>query len=164
MKKLLLSTLIICILVCIASCGTTQSLTNNSTSTSTTSDLFKASEQIGTALKFFYDQKNTNGKINFEDPTTYLQMAVVIQNAKIIKENYKDKTQYTALLEGLKKESNNLINENNADAVVDVLVNQLANSETGKKIQNNAESTKNWISNHQDTINAMNLLMETLKN
>lgn len=91
-------------------------------------------------------------------------MAVIVQNAKIIKANYKDKTQYTALLEGLKSKSGELINEENANAVIDVLVNKLANSETAKKAQSGITNTKNWVDEHQDTIDAMNLLLETLKN
>lgn len=165
MKKLLSSILIICVLACIASCGSTQkAITSSSTTTNTTSDLFKAGEQLGAALKYFSDQKNTNGKINFEDPTTYLQMAVIVQNAKIIKANYKDKEQYAELVEGLKAKSGELINEENADAVVDTLINKLANSETGKKVQDNVTNTKGWIDEHQDTIDAMNALLDTLKN
>lgn len=165
MKKLLSSLLIVCILACIASCGTTQNaVTTTSSTTNTTSDLFKAGEQLGAALKFFSDQKATNGKINYEDPTTYLQMAVIVQNAKIIKANYKDKSQYNVLVEGLKAKSGELINEQNADAVIDTLVNKIANSETGKKVQDNATNAKGWIDEHQDTIDAMNLLLDTLKN
>ena len=164
MKKLLSSLLIVCILACIASCGTTQNaVTTASSTTNTTSDLFKAGEQLGAALKFFSDQKATNGKINYEDPTTYLQMAVIVQNAKIIKANYKDKTQYTALVEGLKAKSGELINEENADAVIDTLVNKIANSETGKKVQDNATNAKGWVNEHQDTIDALNVLLDTLK-
>ena len=165
MKKLLSSLLIVCILACIASCGTTQNaVTTTSSTTNTTSDLFKAGEQLGAALKFFSDQKATNGKINYEDPTTYLQMAVIIQNAKIIKANYKDKSQYNVLVEGLKAKSGELINEQNADAVIDTLVEKIANSETGQKVQDNATNAKGWIDEHQDTIDAMNLLLDTLKN
>lgn len=167
MKKILLPILAVIVLACAASCGTTQNAVSTTPSTSEnagTSDLFKAGEQLGAALKYFSDQKNSNGKINFEDPTTYLQMAVIVQNAKIIKANYKDKTQYTALLEGLKSKSGELINEENANAVIDVLVNKLANSETAKKAQSGITNTKNWVDEHQDTIDAMNLLLETLKN
>ena len=131
MKKLLSSLLIVCILACIASCGTTQNaVTTTSSTTNTTSDLFKAGEQLGAALKFFSDQKATNGKINYEDPTTYLQMAVIVQNA---------------------------------NAVIDTLVNKIANSETGKKVQDNATNAKGWIDEHQDTIDAINVLLNTLK-
>lgn len=166
MKKLLSFLLIVSILACIASCGTTQNAvttTPSTTTTNPTSDLFKAGEQLGAALKFFSDQKATNGKINYEDPTTYLQMAVIVQNAKIIKANYKDKSQYTALVEGLKAKSGELINEENADAVVNTLVEKIANSETGKKVQNNVTNTKGWIDEHQDTIDALNVLLNTLK-
>lgn len=165
MKKLLLPILAILVLACAASCGSIQSTTTSSTANTTTgtSDLFKAGEQLGAALKYFSDQKNTNGKINFEDPTTYLQMAVIVQNAKIIKANYKDKTQYTALVEGLKAKSGELINEENADAVIDTLVNKIANSETGKKVQDNATNAKGWVNEHQDTIDALNVLLDTLK-
>ncbi|MBQ5925352.1 MAG: hypothetical protein IIX03_01420, partial [Paludibacteraceae bacterium] len=98
MKKLLLPICVAIAIICFAACGTTQStaaqLSNQTTNTTTQSELFKAGEQLGAALKFFSDQKATNGKINYEDPTTYLQMAVIVQNAKIIKANYKDKSQY----------------------------------------------------------------------
>jgi hypothetical protein len=154
-------------LACIASCGTTQNAvttTPSTTTTNPTSDLFKAGEQLGAALKFFSDQKATNGKINYEDPTTYLQMAVIVQNAKIIKANYKDKSQYTALVEGLKAKSGELINEENADAVVNTLVEKLANTDAAKKAQENVENSKNWLKDNQDTIDAINVLLETLKN
>lgn len=165
MKKLLLPILAILVLACAASCGSIQSTTTSSTANTTTgtSDLFKAGEQLGAALKYFSDQKQTNGKINYEDPTTYLQMAVIVQNAKIIKANYKDKTQYTALVEGLKSKSGELINEENADAVIETLVTKLAESETGKQVQNNVNNTKGWIDEHQDTIDALNVLLDTLK-
>ena len=78
--------------------------------------------------------------------------------------NYKDKTQYAALVEGLKAKSGELINEENADAVVNALVEKLANSETGKKAQENIENSKNWVKDNQDTIDAINVLLETLKN
>lgn len=165
MKKLLLPILAILVLACAASCGSIQSTTTSSTANTTTgtSDLFKAGEQLGAALKYFSDQKQTNGKINYEDPTTYLQMAVIVQNAKIIKANYKDKTQYTALVEGLKSKSGELINEENADAVIETLVTKLAESETSKQVQNNVNNTKGWIDEHQDTIDALNVLLDTLK-
>jgi hypothetical protein len=168
MKKLLLPICVAIAIICFAACGTSQStaaqLSTPTTNTSTQSDLFKAGEQLGAALKFFSGQKATNGKINYEDPTTYLQMAVIVQNAKIIKANYKDKSQYNVLVEGLKAKSGELINEQNADAVIDTLVNKIANSETGKKVQDNATNAKGWIDEHQDTIDAMNLLLDTLKN
>ena len=165
MKKLLLPILAILVLACAASCGSIQSTTTSSTANTTTgtSDLFKAGEQLGAALKYFSDQKQTNGKINYEDPTTYLQMAVIVQNAKIIKANYKDKTQYTTLVEGLKSKSGELINEENADAVIETLVTKLAESETDKQVQNNVNNTKGWIDEHQDTIDALNVLLDTLK-
>jgi len=169
MKELLLPILAIIVLACAASCGSTQSTVASSTTTTNatttgTSDLFKAGEQLGAALKYFSDQKNKNGKINYEDPTTYLQMAVIVQNAKIIKATYKDKTQYAALVEGLKAKSGELINEENADAVVNTLVEKIANSDTAKKAQENVENSKNWLKDNQDTIDAINVLLETLKN
>ena len=165
MKKILLPILAILVLACAASCGSIQSTATSSTANASTgtSDLFKAGEQLGAALKYFSDQKQTNGKINYEDPTTYLQMAVIVQNAKIIKANYKDKTQYTALVEGLKSKSCELINEENADAVIETLVTKIANSDTGKQVQNNVNNTKGWIDEHQDTIDALNVLLDTLK-
>ena len=165
MKNLLLPILAILVIACAASCGSIQNAATSATTNATTgtSDLFKAGEQLGAALKYFSDQKQTNGKINYEDPTTYLQMAVIIQNAKIIKANYKDKTQYTALVEGLKSKSGELINEENADAVIETLVTKIANSDTGKQVQNNVDSTKNWVNEHQDTIDALNVLLDTLK-
>jgi hypothetical protein len=151
-------------LACIASCGTTQNaVTTTSSTTNTTSDLFKAGEQLGAALKFFSDQKATNGKINYEDPTTYLQMAVIVQNAKIIKANYKDKSQYNVLVEGLKAKSGELINEQNADAVIDTLVEKIANSEAAQKTQSSITNTQNWVKENQDTIDAINVLLNTLK-
>ena len=165
MKNLLLPILAILVIACAASCGSIQNAATNATTNATTgtSDLFKAGEQLGAALKYFSDQKQTNGKINYEDPTTYLQMAAIVQNAKIIKANYKDKTQYTALVEGLKSKSGELINEDNADAVIETLVTKIANSDTGKQVQNNVDSTKNWVNEHQDTIDALNVLLDTLK-
>ena len=165
MKNLLLPILAILVIACAASCGSIQNAATSATTNATTgtSDLFKAGEQLGAALKYFSDQKQTNGKINYEDPTTYLQMAVIVQNAKIIKANYKDKTQYTALVEGLKSKSGELINEENADAVIETLVTKIANSDTGKQVQNNVDSTKNWVNEHQDTIDALNVLLDTLK-
>ena len=165
MKKILLPILAILVLACAASCSSIQSTTTSSTANATTgtSDLFKAGEQLGAALKYFSDQKQTNGKINYEDPTTYLQMAVIVQNAKIVKANYKDQTQYTALVEGLKSKSGELINEKNADAVIETLVTKIANSDTGKQVQNNVNNTKGWIDEHQDTIDALNVLLDTLK-
>ena len=165
MKNLLLPILAILVIACAASCGSIQNAATSATTNATTgtSDLFKAGEQLGAALKYFSDQKQTNGKINYEDPTTYLQMAVIVQNAKIIKANYKDKTQYTALVEGLKSKSGELINEENADAVIETLVTKIANSDTGKQVQNNVDSTKNWVTEHQDTIDALNVLLDTLK-
>ena len=164
-KNLLLPILAILVIACAASCGSIQNAATTATTNATTgtSDLFKAGEQLGAALKYFSDQKQTNGKINYEDPTTYLQMAVIVQNAKIIKANYKDKTQYTALVEGLKSKSGELINEENADAVIETLVTKIANSDTGKQVQNNVDSTKNWVNEHQDTIDALNVLLDTLK-
>ena len=167
MQKLILTICVAIAIICFAACGISQSSTTKlstpSANVSTESDLFKAGEQLGAALKFFSDQKQTNGKINYEDPTTYLQMAVIVQNAKIIKANYKDKTQYTALVEGLKSKSGELINEENADAVIETLVTKIANSDTGKQVQNNVDSTKNWVNEHQDTIDALNILLDTLK-
>lgn len=165
MKNLLLPILAILVIACAASCGSIQNAATTATTNTTTgtSDLFKAGEQLGAALKYFSDQKQTNGKINYEDPTTYLQMAVIVQNAKIIRANYKDKTQYTALVEGLKSKSGELINEENADAVIETLVTKIANSDTGKQVQNNVDSTKNWVNEHQDTIDALNVLLDTLK-
>ena len=165
MKNLLLPILAILVIACAASCGSIQNAATTATTNTTTgtSDLFKAGEQLGAALKYFSDQKQTNGKINYEDPTTYLQMAVIVQNAKIIKANYKDKSQYTALVEGLKSKSGELINEENADAVIETLVTKIANSDTGKQVQNNVNNTKGWIDEHQDTIDALNVLLDTLK-
>ena len=164
MKKLFLHVCVAIVIACFVACSTSQIAATQQTSTTTTqSDLFKAGEQLGAALKFFSDQKATNGKINYEDPTTYLQMAVIVQNAKIIKANYKDKTQYTALVEGLKSKSGELINEENADAVIETLVTKIANSDTGKQVQNNVNNTKGWIDEHQDTIDALNVLLDTLK-
>jgi hypothetical protein len=168
MKKLLLPICVAIAIICFAACGTSQStaaqLSTPTTNTSTQSDLFKAGEQLGAALKFFSDQKATNGKINYEDPTTYLQMAVIVQNAKIIKANYKDKTQYTALIEGLKAKSGELINEENADAIVNILVEKVANSEVAQKTQSGITNTQNWVNENRDTIDAINLLLNTLKN
>ena len=167
MKKLLLSICVAIAIICFAACGTTQStaaqLSNQTTNTTTQSDLFKAGEQLGAALKFFSDQKATNGKINYEDPTTYLQMAVIVQNAKIIKANYKDKSQYNVLVEGLKAKSGELINEKNADAVVNTLVEKIANSEAAQKTQSSITNTQNWVKENQDTIDAINVLLNTLK-
>lgn len=167
MKKLLLPICVAIAIICFAACGTTQStaaqLSNQTTSTTTQSELFKAGEQLGAALKFFSDQKATNGKINYEDPTTYLQMAVIVQNAKIIKANYKDKSQYNVLVEGLKAKSGELINEENADAVVNTLVEKIANSEAAQKTQSSITNTQNWVKENQDTIDAINVLLNTLK-
>ena len=167
MKKLLLSICVAIAIICFAACGTTQStaaqLSNQTTNTTTQSELFKAGEQLGAALKFFSDQKATNGKINYEDPTTYLQMAVIVQNAKIIKANYKDKSQYNVLVEGLKAKSGELINEQNADAVVNTLVEKIANSEAAQKTQSSITNTQNWVKENQDTIDAINVLLNTLK-
>ena len=165
MKKILLPILAILVLACAASCGSIQSTTTSSTANATTgtSDLFKAGEQLGAALKYFSDQKQTNGKINYEDPTTYLQMAVIVQNAKIIKANYKDKSQYNVLVEGLKAKSGELINEDNADAVVNTLVEKIDNSEAAQKTQSSITNTQNWVNEHQDTIDAINVLLNTLK-
>ena len=91
-------------------------------------------------------------------------MAVIVQNAKIIKANYKDKTQYTALVEGLKAKSGELINEENADAIVNILVEKVANSEVAKKTQSGITNTQNWVNENRDTIDAINLLLNTLKN
>ena len=167
MKKLLLSICVAIAIICFAACGTTQStaaqLSNQTTNTTTQSELFKAGEQLGAALKFFSDQKATNGKINYEDPPTYLQMAVIVQNAKIIKANYKDKSQYNVLVEGLKAKSGELINEQNADAVVNTLVEKIANSEAAQKTQSSITNTQNWVKENQDTIDAINVLLNTLK-
>ena len=51
----------------------------------------------------------------------------------------------------------------NADAVINTLVEKIANSETGKKVQDNVTNTKGWIDEHQDTIDALNVLLNTLK-
>ena len=167
MKKLFISICVAIAIICFVACGTSQStaaqLSTPTTNTSTQSDLFKAGEQLGAALKFFSDQKATNGKINYEDPTTYLQMAVIVQNAKIIKANYKDKSQYNVLVEGLKAKSGELINEKNADAVVDILIEKIANSEAAQKTQSSITNTQNWVNEHQDTIDAINVLLNTLK-
>ena len=167
MKKLFISICVAIAIICFAACGTSQStaaqLSNPTTNTTTQSDLFKAGEQLGAALKFFSDQKATNGKINYEDPTTYLQMAIIVQNAKIIKANYKDKSQYNVLVEGLKAKSGELINEKNADAVVDILIEKIANSEAAQKTQSSITNTQNWVNEHQDTIDAINILLNTLK-
>lgn len=167
MKKLLLPICVAIAIICFAACGTTQStaaqLSTPTTNTTTQSELFKAGEQLGAALKFFSDQKATNGKINYEDPTTYLQMAVIVQNAKIIKANYKDKSQYNVLVEGLKAKSGELINEQNADAVIDTLVEKIANSEAAQKTQSSITNTQNWVKENQDTIDAINVLLNTLK-
>ncbi|MBR5190038.1 MAG: hypothetical protein IKW17_07265, partial [Paludibacteraceae bacterium] len=69
----------------------------------------------------------------------------------------------TALVEGLKSKSGELINEENADAVIETLVTKIANSDTGKQVQNNVNNTKGWIDEHQDTIDALNVLLDTLK-
>ncbi len=167
MKKLLLPICVAIAIICFAACGTTQStaaqLSNQTTNTTTQSELFKAGEQLGAALKFFSDQKKTNGKINYEDPTTYLQMAVIVQNAKIIKATYKDKSQYNVFVEGLKAKSGELINEENADAVVNTLVEKIANSDAAQKTQSGITNTQNWVKENQDTIDAINVLLNTLK-
>ena len=167
MKKLLLPICVAIAIICFAACGTSQStaaqLSTPTTNTTTQSELFKAGEQLAAALKFFSDQKATNGKINYEDPTTYLQMAVIVQNAKIIKANYKDKSQYNVLVEGLKAKSGELINEQNADAVIDTLVEKIANSEAAQKTQSSITNTQNWVKENQDTIDAINVLLNTLK-
>ena len=164
MRKLFLHVCVAIVIACFVACSTSQIAATQQTSTTTTqSDLFKAGEQLGAALKFFSDQKATNGKINYEDPTTYLQMAVIVQNAKIIKANYKDKSQYNILVEGLKAKSGELINEENADAVVNILVEKIANSEVVQKTQSNITNTQNWVNEHQDTIDAINVLLNTLK-
>ena len=61
MKKILLPILAILVLACAASCGSIQSTATSSTANATTgtSDLFKAGEQLGAALKYFSDQKQT---------------------------------------------------------------------------------------------------------
>lgn len=168
MQKLILPICVAIAIICFAACGISQSSTTKlstpSANVSTESDLFKAGEQLGAALKFFSDQKQTNGKINYEDPTTYLQMAVIVQNAKIIKANYKDKTQYVALVEGLKAKSGELINEENADAVVNTLVEKIANSDAAQKTQTGITNTQNWVNENRDTIDAINVLLDTLKN
>ena len=164
MKKLFLLVCAAIVVACFVACSTSQiAATQQTTSTSTESELFKAGEQLGAALKFFSDQKKTNGKINYEDPTTYLQMAVIVQNAKIIKATYKDKSQYNVLVEGLKAKSGELINEENADAVVNTIVEKIANSEAAKKTQSGITNTQNWVNEHQDTIDAINVLLNTLK-
>ena len=168
MKKVIISICVAIAIICIAACGTTQStasqLSNQTTTgTTTESKLFKAGEQLGAALKYFSDQKQANGKINYEDPTTYLQMAVIVQNAKIIKANYKDKSQYAVLVEGLKAKSGELINEENADAVVNTLVEKIANSDVAQKTQSGITNTQNWVKENQDTIDAINVLLNTLK-
>ena len=164
MKKLFLHVCVAIVIACFVACSTSQIAATQQTSTTTTeSELFKAGEQLGAALKFFSDQKATNGKINYEDPTTYLQMAVIVQNAKIIKATYKDKSQYNILVEGLKAKSGELINEENADAVVNILVEKIANSEVVQKTQSNITNTQNWVNEHQDTIDAINVLLNTLK-
>ena len=164
MKKLFLLVCAAIVVACFVACSTSQiAATQQTTSTSTESELFKAGEQLGAALKFFSDQKKTNGKINYEDPTTYLQMAVIVQNAKIIKATYKDKSQYNVLVEGLKAKSGELINEENADAVVNTLIEKIANSEAAQKTQSSITNTQNWVKENQDTIDAINVLLNTLK-
>ena len=164
MKKLFLLVCATIVVACFVACSTSQiAATQQTTTTSTESELFKAGEQLGAALKFFSDQKKTNGKINYEDPTTYLQMAVIVQNAKIIKATYKDKSQYNVLVEGLKAKSGELINEENADAVVNTIVDKIANSEAAKKTQSGITNTQNWVNENRDTIDAINILLDTLK-
>lgn len=90
-------------------------------------------------------------------------MAVIVQNAKIIKANYKDKEQYTAFANGLIEKSSNIINKDNVDTVINTIVEKVANSEAAQKTQSSITNTQNWINQNQDTIDALNVLINTLK-
>ena len=164
MKKIIILSLATVGILLFASCASIKTPTPPTNyNTTSTSSLTTAGEQMGEAIKYFINQKQTKGKINFEDPSTYLQVATIVQNAKIIKENYKNKELYTAFANGLINKSSNIINQNNVDSVINTLVEKVANNDITQKAQASITNTQNWISKNQDTINAINILLDTLK-
>ena len=72
MKNLLLPILAILVIACAASCGSIQNAATTATTNATTatSDLFKAGEQLGAALKYFSDQFLEK---DIAWPTTYVR-------------------------------------------------------------------------------------------
>jgi hypothetical protein len=110
-------------------CGT---LFSSSSTTSSNSSSYTAGQSSGTALKALYAQYQADGKVDMGKVENLINIVSLVNNVKTIKNAEKSSGAYTDFVQGMVSGSSNLVNELNAETVMNGLRSALSSVDTSK--------------------------------
>jgi hypothetical protein len=110
-------------------CGT---LFSSSSTTSSNSSSYTAGQSSGTALKALYAQYQADGKVDMGKVENLVNIVSLVNNVKTIKNAEKSSGAYTDFVQGMVSGSSNLVNELNAETVMNGLRSALSSVDTSK--------------------------------
>ena len=110
-------------------CGT---LFSSSSTTSSNSSSYTAGQSSGTALKALYAQYQADGKVDMGKVENLINIVSLVNNVKTIKNAEKSSGAYTDFVQGMVSGSSNLVNELNAETVMNGLTSALSSVDTSK--------------------------------
>lgn len=110
-------------------CGT---LFSSSSTTSSNSSSYTAGQSSGTALKALYTQYQADGKVDMANVQNLVNIVSLVNNVKTVKNAEKSSGAYTDFVQGMVSGSSNLVNELNAETVMNGLTSALSSVDTSK--------------------------------
>ena len=133
--KLSLVAIVMAGFILFGACGSTSNI-------ATTSPAYISGSSFGSSLLSLYSQYKQNGKIDFKNTSTLLQLAQLATSCSAIKENLKNKDFYSSFVQGAVIGSQQNISQNNAGGIINALTGlnfgNIAQAATGAaSVQNN---------------------------
>ena len=127
------SKVIACVAVALVfgACGSLLS-SSPSSSSSLVSASYTAGQSSGTALKALYTQYQADGKVDMANVQNLVNIVSLVNNVKTVKDAEKSSGAYTDFVQGLVSGSSNLVNEVNAETVMNGLRSALSSVDTSK--------------------------------
>lgn len=113
--KLSLVAIVMAGFILFGACGSTNSLATS------TSPAYISGSSFGSSLLSIYSQYKQNGKIDFKNASTLLQLAQLASSCSTIKENLKNKDFYSNFVQGAVIGSQQNITQNNAGGIINAL-------------------------------------------
>ncbi len=127
------SKVIACVAVALVfgACGSLLSSVSSSSS-SAASASYTAGQSSGTALKALYAQYQADGKVDMANVQNLVNIVSLVNNVKTVKDAEKSSGAYTDFVQGMVSGSSNLVNEVNAETVMNGLTSALSSVDTSK--------------------------------
>lgn len=127
------SKVIACVAVALVfgACGSLLSSASSS-SPSSASASYTAGQSSGTALKALYTQYQADGKVDMANVQNLVNIVSLVNNVKTVKNAEKSSGAYTDFVQGMVSGSSNLVNELNAETVMNGLTSALSSVDTSK--------------------------------